>query len=252
MSYDADLNFVFGYTPKVVFGSNSISDLNTYISEMQLNKAVVVTDGFIAEKTNLVERVQKILGNYLVGVFSGVIPDPSADVVDQGADYALSKDANILISLGGGSAIDTAKGMAVVMTEGGKILDHEGYHALTKPLIPHIAIPTTAGTGSEATLVLVIKHPERNQKTFVGSYFLHPNLAILDPTLTTGLPANMTAATGMDAMCHAVEALISTLKLPWATATSETVTFEPTTIVPVRSFTIILANWSGDISMAST
>jgi len=122
------------------------------------------------------------------------------------------------VSLGGGSAIDTAKAMAIVLTEGGKILDHEGYHILTRRQTPHIAVPTTAGTGSEMTMVTVITDPARGQKTFVGSYFLHPDVAVLDPTLITGLPPKLTAATGMDAMSHAVEGLFSSLRNPLSDA----------------------------------
>lgn len=214
MKYDADLNFVYAHTHKVAFGVNVVKDLGTFVSEMGLKKAVVITDSFLAEKTDLLERVKKTLGPLFAGAFTGVIPDPTAPSVDEGAAYAKQQGADVLISLGGGSAIDTAKGIAVCLKEGGKVLDHEGYHVIERPQTPHIAIPTTAGTGSEATMVTVIKDPERKQKTFIGSYFLHPNLAILDPTLTTGLPPKLTAATGMDAMSHAVECLISSLGQP--------------------------------------
>ncbi len=218
MSYDADLNFVFAHTHKVTFGANGINDLGSAVNEMGLGRAVVVTDSFLAEKTDLLERAKKALGPRFAGAFTGVIPDPTAASIDEGADYAKSVGADVLVSLGGGSAIDSAKGMAVVLTEGGKVLDHEGYHALARPQTPHIAIPTTAGTGSEMTMVLVVKDPERGQKTFIGSYFLHPNLAILDPTLTVGLPAKLTAATGMDALSHAIEGLFSTLGNPMSDA----------------------------------
>jgi alcohol dehydrogenase len=214
MRYDADLNFVYAHTPKVAFGVNVVADLGTYAGEMGLSKAVVITDSFLAEKTDLLDRVKQTLGPLLAGVFTGVIPDPTAASMDAGAVYAGEQGADSLISLGGGSAIDTAKGIAVVLKEGGKILDHEGYHALEGPQTPHIAIPTTAGTGSEMTMVTVIKDPERKQKTFIGSFHLHPNLAILDPTLLTGLPPKLTAATGMDAMSHAVECQISSLGQP--------------------------------------
>ncbi len=218
MSYDADLSFVFAHTPKVVFGARAADNVGDLASELGGQRAVIVTDAFLAEKTDLVKRLSKSLGSRLAGVFTGVIPDPTAPAVDEGAALARGLDADLLISLGGGSAIDTAKAMAVVLTEGGKILDHEGYHALTRRLTPHICVPTTAGTGSEMTLVTVITDPERGQKTFVGSHFLHPDVALLDPTFTTGMPARLTAATGMDAMSHAVEALVSTLRQPLSDA----------------------------------
>ncbi len=218
MSYDSDLNFTFAHTPKLVFGAGVVSELGSTVGEMGFSRAVVVTDSFLAEKTDLLERVKKSLGPRFAGAFTGVIPDPTADSIDQGAEQARSLGADVLVSLGGGSAIDTAKGMAVVLTEGGKVLDHEGYHALTRRQTPHLAIPTTAGTGSEMTMILVVKDPARGQKTFIGSYFLHPDLAVLDPTLITGLPAKLTAATGLDALSHAVESLLSTLRNPLSDA----------------------------------
>jgi len=218
MTYDADLNFVYAHTHKTLFGAGVVNDLGSSLQDMGLERAVVVTDSFLAEKTDLLERVTKSLGQRFAGSYTGVVPDPTAASVDTGAAQARAAGADVLISLGGGSAIDTAKGMCVVLTEGGQVLDHEGYHALERPLTPHLAVPTTAGTGSEATMVTVIKDPARGQKTFIGSYHLHPAVAVLDPTLTTGLPAKLTAATGMDAMSHAVECLISTLRQPFSDA----------------------------------
>lgn len=220
MSYDADLNFVFAHTPRVSFGVNVVGDLGSWVSDMGRSRAVVVTDKFLAEKTDMLERVKKSLGARFAGAFTDVVPDPTAESIDRGAAYAKEQSADVLVSLGGGSAIDTAKGMAVVLTEGGRVLDHEGYHALTRPQTPHVAIPTTAGTGSEMTMVVVIKDPARGQKTFIGSYFLHPDVAILDPTLTVGLPPKLTAATGMDAMSHSIESLLSNLRNPFSDAYS--------------------------------
>ncbi len=216
MNYNEDLNFTFVHTPKILFGANVVDELGSTIGEMGFNKAVVITDQFIAEKTDLLQRIKKILSTRYAGVFDKVIPDPTPQVVDEGAAYAASLEADVLVSLGGGSSIDTAKGMAIVLKEGGKLLDHEGYHVLQRPLTPHVAIPTTAGTGSEMTMVTVIKDPERNQKTFVGSFFLHPDLAILDPTLTCGMPNQLTAATGTDALCHSIESMMSTLRQPFS------------------------------------
>jgi alcohol dehydrogenase class IV len=218
MEYSADLDFTFGHTRKVVFGPNAIANVGDIASDLGLTKLVVVTDGWLSENTDFLARLQKPLGPRLAGVYSGVIPDPTNTVVDEGAEFARSKGADGLISLGGGSAIDTAKGISVVLTEGGKILDHEGYHALPRPLVPHVAIPTTAGTGSEMTMTAVIKDPARGQKTFIGSYFLHPDVAVLDPALITGLPPELTAATAMDAMSHSVESLISSLRQPLSDA----------------------------------
>ncbi|MBN2493925.1 MAG: iron-containing alcohol dehydrogenase [Deltaproteobacteria bacterium] len=216
--YGSDLSFAFAHTPRIVFGAGAVSETGEQLGLLGCSKALIVTDSFLAEKTDMIARLEKALGPRLAGVFAGVVPDPTAPSVDEGADFARGKGADALISLGGGSAIDTAKAMAVVLTEGGKLLDHEGYHNLKRRVTPHIAVPTTAGTGSEMTLVTVITDPERGQKTYVGSYFLHPDVAVLDPELVVGLPPKLTAATGMDAMSHAVEALISSLRQPFSDA----------------------------------
>lgn len=218
MPYSSDLNFTYAHTHKVIFGARTIKELGEAVDDLHCKRAVIVTDNFLAENTDLVSRLSASLGSRLAGVFSGVVPDPTAEAIDKGAKEAAEMDADVLISLGGGSAIDTAKAMAVVLTEGGKVLDHEGYHALSTRQTPHIAIPTTAGTGSEMTMITVITDTQRGQKTFIGSYYLHPDVAVLDPTLVTGLPARLTAATGMDAMSHAVEGLFSSLRNPLSDA----------------------------------
>ncbi len=218
MDYGADLGFTFVHTPKVIFGENALAEVGTLLSDLKASRALLVTDRFLAEKTELVARLRKAAAGRIAGEFLDVVPDPTAESIDRAAELARRVGADAVVSLGGGSAIDTGKGLAVVLTEGGRVLDHEGYHALPKPLVPHLAIPTTAGTGSEMTMVTVITDPARGQKTFIGSYFLHPDVAVLDPTCTRDLPPLLTAATGMDAMAHAVEALFSTLRQPFSDA----------------------------------
>ncbi len=211
-------DFNIHHVPRVIAGQNAISELSSLVLEMNLNRVVLVTDRFLQEKTDLPDRVKKALGNRCTGIYAGVETDASAPSVDRGAGYAQEENAQLLVSLGGGSTIDTAKGMAVVMSLGGTILDHEGYHNIEQSLIPHIAIPTTTGTGSEMTMVTVIKDPQRGQKTFIGSRHVLPDIAILDPTLVIDLPLGLTAATAMDAMSHAVESLFSTLCQPFSDA----------------------------------
>jgi alcohol dehydrogenase len=118
--------------------------------------------------------------------------------------------ADLIIAVGGGSPIDTAKASRIILSEGGRLLDHQGYNLLTRPLMPLIAIPTTAGTGSEVTTWAVIRDEESGQKVAFSSPFLGPDLAVLDPELTLGLPPRLTAATGMDALTHAIESFVGT------------------------------------------
>lgn len=218
MRYDADLNFTFGHTARVVFGVDAVAQIGDLCTELGATRAFTVTDSFLATKTDYVHRLERALGPRLVGVWPNVVLDPTAASIDAGAKAARDAGADLLISLGGGSVIDTAKGMAVVLREGGRVLDHEGYHFLARRQTPHIAIPTTAGTGSEMTIATVITDPARGQKTFIGSFYLLPDVAVLDPALTVALPQKLTAATAMDAMSHAVEALFSVLRQPLSDA----------------------------------
>jgi alcohol dehydrogenase class IV len=118
--------------------------------------------------------------------------------------------------VGGGSVIDTGKGICILLTEGGSLENFEGIQLLTRPQTPHIVIPTTAGTGSEVTCMAVILDERKGQKILIVEYFNTPRIAILDPELTEKLPHLLTVSTGMDAMTHAVEALQSTQREPIA------------------------------------
>ena len=212
MPYDADLNFNYFGPTKVVFGEGTLRELPMEIDTLG-QKAILVTDqGLIA--TGLVEQAQEIMGSALAGTFSDVPQDSGMEVVDQGTAYAKSVGADVVVSLGGGSVIDTAKGMCILMKEGGSMRDYEGMQMLTRLQTPHIVIPTTAGTGSEVTSGAVILDREQGQKIINFEYFNTPRVAILDPKLTIGLPTHLTSSTGMDAMTHAVESYVSLQRNP--------------------------------------
>jgi alcohol dehydrogenase class IV len=212
MPYDVDLSFNYFGPTKVVFGESATRELPMEIAALG-QRAVLVTDqGLIA--TGLVDHIQNLMGSALAGTFSDVPQDSGMDVVDRGAAYAASLAADVVVSLGGGSVIDTAKGMCILMKEGGSMRDYEGMQMLTRPQTPHIVIPTTAGTGSEVTSGSVILDREQGQKIINFEYFNTPRVAILDPKMTIGLPAHLTASTGMDAMTHAVESYVSLQRNP--------------------------------------
>ena len=206
MAYDRDLSFIYRNPTKLIFGENSIGDLTPEIDEMGCSKAFLVTDKGIVE-AGLAERVEKALGSKYIGTFDGCIQDSGLHIINEAADIAREKGADILVSVGGGSTIDTAKGMAILLKEGGQIQDHAGMQNLSRPQTPHIVIPTTAGTGSEVTYALVVKDWDKNQKLIFADTFMTPNIGILDPTMTAGMPPQLTATTGMDALTHAVEAI---------------------------------------------
>lgn len=206
MGYDSDLSFNYFGPTKIIFGIDSSKDVEIEMTPLGGNKAVVVTDQGIM-KAGLVDHIVKALGSKCVGVFSDVPQDTGVEVVDAGAAFAKKNGADIVVSVGGGSVIDTAKGMCILLTEGGNLRDFNGVQLLSRPQIPHVVIPTTAGTGSEVTNVAVIMDKEMGQKRLVVENFNVPRLAILDPKMTAKLPKLMTAGTGMDAMTHAVESL---------------------------------------------
>jgi len=206
MAYDQDLSFNYFGPTKIVFGIDSSKDVEIEMSSLGGTKAVVVTDQGII-KAGLIDHIVKALGSKCVGVFSDVPQDTGVEVVDAGAAFAKKNGADIVVSVGGGSVIDTAKGLCILLTEGGNLRDFNGVQLLSRPQTAHVVIPTTAGTGSEVTNVAVIMDKEMGQKRLVVENFNVPRLAILDPKMTVKLPKLLTAGTGMDAMTHAVESL---------------------------------------------
>jgi alcohol dehydrogenase len=207
MRYGKDLSFLHFSPTKVVFGARSLAELPSEIDDLGRSRALVVTDEVLAARTDLVDRVKRALGRRFAGVYASVTPDSGVAIVDAGARLAKEVSADVVVSIGGGSSIDTAKGIAIVHAFGGSLRDHQGFQGMSAPTTPHIAIPTTAGTGSEVTKVAVIKDEAASQKLLFGDFHLYPRVAILDPELTVGMPAAITAGTGLDALTHAVEAL---------------------------------------------
>jgi alcohol dehydrogenase class IV len=214
MDYPADLSFLFHAPTRIVFGNGSARDVAVELRSLGQSKALVVTDRFLLEKTTIVGTIVKSLGAACAGVFADVPPDSGVHVIDAGAAYGRAHGADAIVSVGGGSVIDTAKGISILLREGGSLLDYQGFQSLSRAQTPHIAIPTTAGTGSEVTYVAVVKDHEKKQKLLFGDYHIIPNVAILDPALTVGLPPTLTAATGLDAFSHGLEALSSAQREP--------------------------------------
>ncbi|MGA2642309.1 MAG: iron-containing alcohol dehydrogenase [Spirochaetia bacterium] len=218
MDYPADLSFLFTAPTRIVFGCGASDDAGMELRALGGRKALIVTDRFLQEKTAIVTKIEKALGAACAAVFCDVPPDSGVHTINAGAELGRAKGADAIISIGGGSVIDTAKGIAILLKEGGSLLDYQGFQVLTRKQTPHIAIPTTAGTGSEVTYIAVVKDHEKKQKLLFGDYHIIPDVAILDPALTSGLPPVLTAATGMDAFSHGLEALSSAQREPIADA----------------------------------
>ena len=217
MAYDRDLAFVYRNPTKIVFGEKTVNDAGMEVSELGCSRALIVTDPGVVE-AGLVVRVEKALGAKYVGVYDKCIQDSGVHIINEAAGVARESGADCLVSVGGGSTIDTAKGMAVLLKEGGKLEDYAGFQLLSRPQTPHVVIPTTSGTGSEATMTAVVKDWDRHQKLLFSDTNMIPNVGILDPTIVEGLPPALTAATGMDALTHAVEAIHTIQASPIADA----------------------------------
>ncbi len=204
-------NFSWQLPSKIYFGNGESKQVVERVKELRGNKVLLVTDKGL-EHIGLPDQIKRMLleASIEVVIFNEVKPDPTVEVVESGVKKAKDNNCDLLIGLGGGSSIDTAKAIGMLVTNGGKASDYWGNPPKIDPL-PMIAIPTTAGTGSEVTFVTVIKDNEKKVKMGVGySPQMAPNIALCDPELTISAPAHITASTGLDALTHAVEAYTNT------------------------------------------
>ncbi|MFM5599608.1 iron-containing alcohol dehydrogenase [Aeromonas veronii] len=202
---------------KLLAGEQALEQLASELTSLGAHRPLLLTDKGV-NATGLATLLANVLaeGELPVAAIWDEIPaDSSTAVVERIAKRYRELDCDSLVALGGGSVIDTAKAVNILTSMGGEhLLDYSGAGCLTRPLKPLAVVPTTAGTGSEVTLVAVIKDEASGRKVPFTSPFLLPQLAVLDPRLTQGLPLNITAATAMDAMTHAIEAFIGTAKNP--------------------------------------
>ncbi len=204
--------FQFQCRTKVIFGVGTINEIPDEIKALDSKRALIVTDK-VVRNLDFFKKIVNILKSSdikLVSIFDEVPVNSEIEIVNKGYKLAKEKNIDILIAVGGGSVIDTAKGMNILLTEGGDLLeDHQGVYLLKRPLKNLIAIPTTAGTGSEVTFAAVIKDSNQRLKISFISPYLAPNTAILDPNVTISCPPKLTASTGMDALSHAIESIHS-------------------------------------------
>jgi aldehyde dehydrogenase (NAD+) len=208
LDYDKTTSFQYMVPTKINSGPGSIASISHEASLLGATRALILTDQGVMS-AGLTEKAQKALGSCCVGVFSDIPQDTSLATVDAATDAARELKADLIVSVGGGSVIDTGKWVSVVLKEGGKATDHYAFFRLTQPTVPHIVVPTTAGTGSEVTNAAVVKHTELDRKVFISDNMLYPRLAILDPAFTLSLPAGLTSTTAMDALTHACEGMMS-------------------------------------------
>lgn len=195
---------------KIIYGKGSFESLGEIAASLG-KKALIVSDP-IMEQLGLVKECERILLSHDIkyAAFTGVHSEPTDLFVEQALEICRDEKCDIVVGIGGGSCIDTAKTVAVMIHNEGYIGDYRGTQkSFQSPPLPLIAIPTTAGTGSEATKVTVIIDSQNDVKMMISQPELLPYAAIVDPVLTLSCPPSVTAATGLDALCHAIEAYLS-------------------------------------------
>jgi aldehyde dehydrogenase (NAD+) len=202
--------FSYNCPTRVVAGHGALVSISKAVTDLGCRRALILTDPGV-NRAGLAELVKNALADFCVGIYDKIPSDPDLETVDAATSVARELKADCIVSVGGGSVIDTAKGVCVTLKNGGKANDHLNFLLLTEPQTPHIAIPTTAGTGSEVTNVAVLTSKGAGRKLFIVDPRIMPDVAILDPCFTVSLPKDMTVSTAMDAMTHAIEAMTSTM-----------------------------------------
>ncbi len=205
-------SFDFQSSIRVVFGEDALDQLGDLTTELGSARVLLVTDPGII-RVGILEKALDSLkaANLDVFVFDGVEENPTSRHVADGVRFAKDQGGiDLLIGLGGGSAMDCAKGINFILTNGGRMENYWGVDKATKPMLPSIGIPTTAGTGSEAHSFTLIAQEGTHQKMACGDKKARFRTVILDPVLTTTTPKRVTTATGIDAISHAVESYVST------------------------------------------
>lgn len=196
--------------PDIIIRGGASKMLGEYARRINLSRVLVITDPFMLENGPVYELAANLEDNHVeTAIYGDVQPDPTVDNVDA-ALYALREHkADGIVAIGGGSPIDTAKAASILATNDGNLSDYAGYHNVKLAGLPLVAIPTTAGTGSEVTRVAVITDTERNVKMMMLDDNLMPRVALVDYQLTMTMPSALTAHVGLDSLTHAIEAYVS-------------------------------------------
>ncbi len=201
---------LFRTTRRILFGVGSAEKTGAEAQLLSAKKVLIITDPGVIQ-AGLLEGIEKSLQSVGIpfAVFDGVEPDPRIEVVEKSAAKAKKEGMDLIIGFGGGSSLDIAKVTSIMVTNPGKIDGLFGIDLVPRPGIPVILVPTTAGTGSEVTPIAILSDTKEKLKKGIVSPHLFPEVAIVDPKLTVGLPPSVTAFTGMDALTHAIEAYVS-------------------------------------------
>ena len=208
---------VFDFQPRtrVVFGAGVLSRLGELCLELGAKRVLLVTDNGLEKVGHPQRGIESMAAAGLaVTVYDEVHCDPTTEDVERGLSVARAADIDLIVGLGGGSSMDCAKGINFLLTNGGRMEDYWGVGKATRAMLPMIAVPTTAGTGSEAQSFALIAQPKSHMKMACGDPKAACRVALLDPELTLSMPATVTAATGVDALSHALETYVTTRRNP--------------------------------------
>lgn len=245
--------FSYHIPTQIEFGNGAIARLPEFVKALGGSRVLVVGDPGV-QRAGLIDRVQAILTGASIfnAVFADVESDPATRSVDEGTVHGKANGCDLVVGIGGGSALDTAKAIGLMLVNDGNIKDYVGIGKVPRAGAPVIAVPTTAGTGSELTIWSVLSDKVAKAKISVGSVLNCPAIALLDPELTLSLPPQITAATGMDALTHALESYVNTATQPISEAMSD----QAMTLI-ARSLRKAVADGSdvearGDMLLAST
>jgi len=195
----------------VYFGETSAASCGDFIHDLGGSRVLLVSDAYLEKSGMLnpiIESITTATGNPPL-LFTDVPSDSDIAVVNRASAMARANKCDALVAVGGGSVIDTAKVVNICLTFGGELMEYQGLNIIDRPLLPLIAVPTTAGTGAEVSFVAMVKDHEEGKKLMFGSPYLAPNMAVLDPLLIVSLPAKLTAATGIDAVTHGIECFVA-------------------------------------------
>jgi len=205
----------FRIPPIIITGVGASEKVGEESTKLGGKKCLIVTDKVLVELGTL-EGIKQAFGQSKMqfAMYDKVSTEPTVKYVEEGLKVYQENMCDFLVAVGGGSAIDTAKAIAVMVTNAGSITDYQGLGKITKAGVPLMAIPTTAGTGSEVTMYTIITDTASNVKMLIGSPFLIAQIIIADPLLTLSCPPSLTAAVGVDALTHAIEAYVSVKAQP--------------------------------------
>ena len=208
-------NFDFQPRTRLIFGAGTIGQLGNVAKELGFRRTLLVADHGLVASGHVDEAVTplKQAGIEVIRYHDFEV-NPDTRMVESGTAFVAAEQIDSIIGLGGGSSMDCAKGINFLLTNGGRMADYRGYGKATKPMLPMIAIPTTAGTGSEAQSYALISDAETHVKMACGDAKAAFRVALLDPALTLSQPRSITATSGFDAIAHAVETYVTTKRTP--------------------------------------